>query len=48
MDAVDFCLHYDENQDKAYIFFERPHFELICADLTDDFPRQPVNIQPIF
>lgn len=37
MDTGDFCLHADEATDKAYIWFERPHFQLICATLTDDY-----------
>ncbi len=36
MDTGDFCLHADPDG-KAYIWFERPHFELICATLTDDY-----------
>lgn len=37
MDTGDFTLHMDAQTGKGYIFFERPHFELICADLTEDF-----------
>ena len=37
MDSGDFALAVDEETGKAYIFFERPHFELICATLTDDY-----------
>ena len=37
MDTGDFDLHYDAALGKAFIWFERPHFELICATLTDDF-----------
>lgn len=37
MDSGDFCLHEDRETGKAYIFFERPHFQLICATLTDDY-----------
>ena len=36
MSCGDFCLHADPDG-KAYIWFERPHFELICATLTDDY-----------
>jgi len=36
MDSGDFCLHADPDG-KAYFWFERPHFELICASLTDDY-----------
>lgn len=37
MDSGDFTLHFDKSTQKAYIIFERPHFELICAELTEDF-----------
>ena len=37
MDTGDFCLHMDSETGKAYIWFERPHFQLICATLTDDY-----------
>ena len=37
MDTGDFALHVDGETKKAYIFFERPHFQLICATLTDDY-----------
>lgn len=37
MDSGDFALYVDKNTKKAYIFFERPHFELICATLTEDY-----------
>lgn len=36
MDSGDFCLHADPDG-RAYIWFERPHFQLICATLTDDY-----------
>lgn len=36
MDTGDFCLHADQDG-RAYIWFERPHFQLICADLTEDY-----------
>lgn len=36
MDAGDFTLHKEKNG-KAYFFFERPHFQLICATLTEDY-----------
>lgn len=39
MDSGDFCLHVDEQTDKAYIWFERPHFQLICGTLTDDYTQ---------
>lgn len=37
MDSGDFALHVDTETKKAYIFYERPHFELICATLTEDY-----------
>lgn len=37
MDTGDFCLHRDEKTGKAYIWYERPHFQLICATLNDDY-----------
>ena len=37
MDSGDFCLHVDEETKKAYIWFERPHFQQICATLTDEY-----------
>lgn len=37
MDTGDFALHYDEEMGKAYIWYERPHFQLVCATLTEDF-----------
>lgn len=36
MDTGDFCLHADADG-RAYIWFERPHFQLVCATLTDDY-----------
>lgn len=37
MHTGDFALHVDAETKKAYIWFERPHFQLICATLTDDY-----------
>jgi hypothetical protein len=37
MNSGDFDLVMNESDHKAYIYFERVHSELICADLTDDF-----------
>lgn len=37
MDSGDFALHVDEKTKQAYIFFERPHFQLICATLAGDY-----------
>ncbi len=33
----DFDLYVDENSGKAYIWWERPHWELMTAELNDDF-----------
>lgn len=33
----DFEMYADEKTDKGYVWFERPHWELICAELTDDY-----------
>ena len=33
----DFDMYYDPQTDKGYVWFERPHWEMICAELTDDF-----------
>ena len=33
----DFCLHVDETTKKGYIWFERPHFQMICATLSDTY-----------
>ena len=33
----DFDMYVDEETGKGYVWFERPHWELICAELTDDF-----------
>lgn len=37
MDTGDFALHVDGETKKAYIFFERPHFELVTATLSDTY-----------
>lgn len=37
MDTGDFTLHVDEQTKKAYLIFERPHFELIAVTLTDTY-----------
>ena len=37
MDSGDFTLHADRETGRGYIFFERPHFQLICATLTEDY-----------
>ena len=33
----DFDLWVDELTGKGYVWFERPHWEMICAELTDDY-----------
>lgn len=33
----DFDMYADSESGKAYVWFERPHWELICAELTDDY-----------
>ena len=35
MNSGDFC--FAESGGKAYVIFERPHFEMVCATLTDDY-----------
>ena len=37
MDAGDFCLYADPETEKAYLWFERPHFQLVCATLDDTY-----------
>ena len=37
MDTGDFALAIDAKTKKAYFIFDRPHFELITATLTDDY-----------
>ena len=37
MDSGDFDLMVDEESGKAYIVFERPHFEMITATLAEDY-----------
>ncbi len=37
MNAGDFDLAISPDDGKAYMYFERVHTELICADLTDDY-----------
>lgn len=32
----DFDMYVDPETQKGYVWFERPHWELICAELTDD------------
>ena len=36
-EAGDFDLYVDGETGKGYIWHERPHYEMICAELTDDF-----------
>lgn len=33
----DFDLYVDEKTNKGYVWFERPHWEMICAEMTDDY-----------
>lgn len=33
----DFDMYCDPQTNKGYVWFERPHWEMICAELTDDF-----------
>ena len=33
----DFDMYCDPATGKSYVWFERPHWEMICAELTDDF-----------
>ena len=40
----DFELWTDPETQKAYVWFERPHWELICADLTDDY----TDVTPVY
>ncbi len=37
MDSGDFTLHADSESGTGYLFFERPHFQLITATLTEDY-----------
>ncbi len=37
LEAGDFDLYVDEKTGKGYFWHERPHYELICAELTDDY-----------
>lgn len=36
-EAGDFDLYVDDKSGKAYVWFERPHWEMICCELTDDY-----------
>lgn len=36
-ESGDFDLYVDESTGKAYVWFERPHWELICCELSDDY-----------
>lgn len=33
----DFDMYVDKETGKGYVWFERPHYEMICAELSDDF-----------
>ena len=40
----DFDMYADPETGKGYVWFERPHWELICADLTEDY----TNVTPVY
>ena len=40
----DHDLYVDESSGKAYVWFERPHWEIICAELTEDY----LDVSPVF
>ena len=40
----DFDLYADPETGKGYVWFERPHWELICAELSDDY----TNVMPVY
>lgn len=40
----DFDMYVDDKTDKAYVWFERPHWEQICAELTNDY----TNTSPVY
>lgn len=40
----DFDLYADPETGKGYVWFERPHWELICADLSDDY----TDVTPVY
>ncbi|MDB5279622.1 MAG: glycoside hydrolase [Ferruginibacter sp.] len=42
-ESGDFDLYVDEKTGQGYIWFERPHYEMICATLTDDFTSVTEN-----
>jgi len=47
-EAGDFDLYVDEDTDKAYVWFERPHWELMCMELSDDYLGViPSTLHPI-
>ena len=55
MDTGDFALVKDENTKKAYFIFDRPHFELVTATLSDsytevtgEFSQHYENLHPPF
>ena len=39
----DFDLYADVQSCKGYVWFERPHWEMICADLSDDYTNVTQN-----
>ncbi len=44
----DFDLYADEKTGKGYVWFERPHWELICSELTDDYTDVTVDYSTHF
>ena len=51
----DFDMYVDPQTGKGYVWFERPHWELICAELTDDmtdvtevFSEHFIGLKPPF
>lgn len=51
----DFDMYADPLTGKAYVWFERPHWEMVCAELTDDylgtngtFSRHFIGMRPPF
>lgn len=51
----DFDMYVDEQTGRGYVWFERPHWEMICAELTEDylgtngkFSEHFVGIRPPF
>jgi hypothetical protein len=47
-ESGDFDLYVDESTGKGYIWFERPHREMICAELTEDYTSVTGNYSSHF